>query len=116
MLQAYAFYPGSDQYSLNDVLAVANDAGVTSVIQPLLNDVGCVFLLLLSSLSPCLRSSALGPVLTVADPLVDGLLAAAAPILSPILTTANDLGLGSVLIDDLVRRVLVPVSGLKLVR
>ncbi|KAF7291753.1 hypothetical protein HMN09_01234900 [Mycena chlorophos] len=67
--------------ALNDVLAVANDAGVTSVIQPLLNEAG----------------SSLGPILTTATPLVNGLLAAAAPVLSPLLSTVNDLGLGDVL-------------------
>ncbi|KAJ7062746.1 hypothetical protein C8F01DRAFT_1135100 [Mycena amicta] len=66
--------------ALNDVLGVANDAGVASAIQPLLNEAG----------------AALGPLLTTAAPLVNGLLAAAAPLLSPVLGIANDLGLGPV--------------------
>jgi len=74
--------------ALNDVLGVAQSAGVTAVIQPLLDDV----------------STTVAPLLNVVAPLVDGLIAATGPLLSPALATLNDLDLGSVV--DLVDSVL----------
>ncbi|KAJ7211606.1 hypothetical protein GGX14DRAFT_623147 [Mycena pura] len=74
--------------ALNDALGVAQLAGVTAVIQPLLDDV----------------SATVAPLLNVVAPLVNGVLAATAPLLSPALATLNDLDLGSVV--DLVESVL----------
>nr|GAT56899.1 predicted protein [Mycena chlorophos] len=72
----------SNTYSaLDTVLAVANDAGVTFAIQPLLNEAGAL----------------LNPLLAATAPLVNGLLAALGPEIAPLLTTIDDLGLGSVL-------------------
>ncbi|KAJ6489078.1 hypothetical protein C8R45DRAFT_251716 [Mycena sanguinolenta] len=63
-----------------DVLNVVDSSPAAAVIVPLLNDV----------------IGALDPVLSTAAPLVDGLFAALAPIVGPVVNTLNGLGLGPV--------------------
>ncbi|KAF7327281.1 hypothetical protein MKEN_00305600 [Mycena kentingensis (nom. inval.)] len=73
--------------ALNSVLLIAQTTGVTDAVEPVLQTVG----------------AALCPVLSTTAPIVDGLLVAAAPILIPVLGTADILGLHPVL--DLVEGV-----------
>ncbi|KAF7375605.1 hypothetical protein MSAN_00449100 [Mycena sanguinolenta] len=63
-----------------DVLNVVDSSPAASVITPLLNE----------------AIGALDPVLSTAAPLVDGLFAALAPIVGPVVNTLNGLGLGPV--------------------